>query len=196
MGSNIRQPSLSTGAGQMQFICYSFSIQKYYPFMKRANENNAAEAKRHNIKHNKLFTYKWTWYFRNNEDALESKLKTARRWNGKRNSKKLILFSASLSVLLPLARHNFSSGKFNGFTCVCNMEFCGKSNRYKRKMLSYSHSLSPYMADSNLFLKYHGINIVPVLCLFSISLRYFLWVFVRDLSLLLFRRIRRYLQWL
>lgn len=57
-GSNIRQPSQSTSAEQMQFICYSFSIQKYYPFMKRADENNAAEAKRHNIKHNELFTYK------------------------------------------------------------------------------------------------------------------------------------------
>lgn len=41
---------------------------------------NRSEATQH-IKHNKLFTYKWTWYFRNNEDALKSKLNTTRRWN-------------------------------------------------------------------------------------------------------------------
>lgn len=41
------------------YVIY-FQYEKYYPSHGNAmaNENNATEAKRHNIKHNKLFTYK------------------------------------------------------------------------------------------------------------------------------------------
>lgn len=56
-----------------------------------ATEDNATEPKRHNIKHNKLFTYKWTWYFRNNEDAVESQLKTPTRRCRSKNTAKCSL---------------------------------------------------------------------------------------------------------
>lgn len=121
-----------------------------------------------------------------NEDALKSKLNTTRRCNAhahtlsrceysKQGMAKNLLYSNSLVFLSNSMPSTCAS---RAEFCVCVANPIGYGIGICNKMLCHSHSLSLYMADSNLFLKCYRINIIPALfcvyvfygCFFAICL--------------------------
>lgn len=157
-------------------MLFIFNMKNIIHSMKMASENNATEAKRHNIL--SIINYLHT-----NELDISEIMKTP--WNqnwtrldGAMHIARIHIYSYShLHLDREHKKWKKSPLEFVGISRIqwflhvhAERSFVWQIRSVYgicNKMLCHSHSLSLYMADSNLFLKCYRINIIPgfILCM-------------------------------